>query len=194
MVVYTGAETKLSLNSKRTPSKLSSVDKIVNHTMVVAIAAMVLVCIVSMGFNIMWLQQERDSDYLCLKSSNLDDRYEHGGGCESGSTSAFLTIFTFATLYNNFVCISMYVSLEMVYLWQSYYLCNDLRLYDPSSGELYHAILYYMPCHTMQLDRPRCPSPNLFAHSSLSLSLFLHLYLSIILLLDTIFLYLSYYY
>jgi len=194
VVVYTGAETKLSLNSKRTPSKLSSVDKIVNHTMVVAIVAMVLVCIVSMGFNIMWLKQERDSDYLCLKSSDLDDRYKLGGGCESGSTSAFLTIFTFATLYNNFVCISMYVSLEMVYLWQSYYLCNDLRLYDPSSGEVYHAILYYMPCHTMQIDRPprygAAPSSTLYSHpslpTSLSLpsSLFLSIYLSI---------YLSYY-
>ena len=154
MVVYTGAETKLSLNSKRTPSKLSSVDKIVNHTLVVAIAAMILVCIVSMGFNIQWVQQERDSDYLCLSSSDLDDRYKLGGGCESGSTSAFLTIFTFATLYNNFVCISMYVSLEMVYLWQSYYLCNDLRLYDPASGDLtmpYHAMSYHiMSYHVMK--------------------------------------------
>jgi len=134
VVVYTGKETKLSLNSKRTPSKLSSVDRIVNHTLVVAISAMIVVCIVSMGFYILWLRQERDSDYLCLSDSDLEDRYKHGGGCESGTTSAFLTIFTFATLYNNFVCISMYVSLEMVYLWQSFYLCNDLRLYDPSSG------------------------------------------------------------
>ena len=40
LVVYTGKETKLSLNSKSTPSKLSSVDRIVNRTLVVAIGTL----------------------------------------------------------------------------------------------------------------------------------------------------------
>jgi hypothetical protein len=31
------------------------------------------------------------------------------------------------------VCISMYVSLEMVYLFQAYFIANDLRLYDKST-------------------------------------------------------------
>jgi magnesium-transporting ATPase (P-type) len=59
-----------------------------------------------------------------------DDR----AGCESGSTnSTGLSVFTFATLYNNFVCISMYVSLEMIYLGQAYFIQNDLELYDETT-------------------------------------------------------------
>eukprot|EP01033_Poteriospumella_lacustris_P006930 gene6929-4996_t len=120
-VVYTGADTKLSLNSKQTPSKLSSVDRIVNRTLAIAIGTMILVCIISMIFEIIWVDSESHADYLCIHKTGL---------CESGMPSSVLTIFTFATLYNNFVCISMYVSLEMVYLCQGFFLSNDLKLYD----------------------------------------------------------------
>lgn len=120
-VVYTGAHTKLSLNSKQTPSKLSSVDRIVNRTLAIAISTMILVCIISMIFEIVWVRYQSDADYLCINKEGL---------CESAMPSSYLTIFTFATLYNNFVCISMYVSLEMVYLCQGYFLSNDLKLYD----------------------------------------------------------------
>lgn len=133
VVVYTGADTKLSLNSKKTPSKLSSVDRIVNRTLVVAIVVMVVVCIISMAFGIDWENSDSNAKYLCLDKNDLSDRYTNGGGCESGSTSSILTIFTFATLYNNFVCISMYVSLELVYLCQAYFLSSDINLYDEST-------------------------------------------------------------
>ncbi len=59
-----------------------------------------------------------------------------GGGCESGSTNSALTILTFATLFNNFVCISMYVSLEMVYLWQAYFISQVNMDYFIESSEL----------------------------------------------------------
>lgn len=132
-VAYTGADTKLSLNSKKTPSKLSSVDRIVNKTLLIAITTMLVVCLISMVFSIVWENANDNATYLCLHSDDMSDRYPEGGGCESGSTNSYLTIFTFATLYNNFVCISMYVSLEMVYLCQSYFLSNDLKLYDETT-------------------------------------------------------------
>jgi magnesium-transporting ATPase (P-type) len=47
VVVYTGKDTKLSLNSKPPPSKLSVVDSVVNRTLIVAISAMIIVCVVS---------------------------------------------------------------------------------------------------------------------------------------------------
>lgn len=133
MVIYTGKDTKLSLNSKTPPSKLSSVDRIVNRTLAIAISVMIVVCIISMLFGMMWQSANSNANYLCLSASNLDDVYTHGGGCESGATSSVLTIFTFATLYNNFVCISMYVSLEMVYICQAYFLSKDLTVYDETT-------------------------------------------------------------
>jgi magnesium-transporting ATPase (P-type) len=47
LVVYTGKETKLSLNSKTPPSKLSVVDSVVNRTLIIAISAMMIVCVIS---------------------------------------------------------------------------------------------------------------------------------------------------
>lgn len=93
---------------------------------------MIAVCIVSMIFGIVWQAKDSDAYYLCLESDDLDYKYPNGG-CESSNPSSILTIFTFATLYNNFVCISMYVSLEMVYICQAYFLCQDLNIYDPGT-------------------------------------------------------------
>lgn len=133
-VVYTGAHTKLSLNSKRPPSKLSSVDRIVNRTLLIAISAMIVVCCISMIFSVAWQNQDSNASYLCLNKDDRESEFaqtESGeGGCESSAPSSFLNFFTFATLYNNFVCISMYVSLEMVYLAQAFFVSNDLSLYD----------------------------------------------------------------
>ncbi len=130
MVVYTGRNTKLALNSKTPPSKLSSIDRIVNRTLVIAIAVMVIVCIISMVFNIFWSVNNKNAHYLCLAQDDLSPPYQAGGGCVGATTNSELTIFTFATLYNNFVCISMYVSLEMVYLCRAFFLEKDLMLYD----------------------------------------------------------------
>ncbi len=152
--VYTGADTKLSLNSKRPPSKLSSVDRIVNRTLLIAITTMIIVCIISMLFGIIWEDKDNNASYLCLQSNDLNSEYPNGGGCESSAPSSVLNIFTFATLYNNFVCISMYVSLEMVYLAQSFFVANDLAIYDDetdtpaechTSGK-FGLSLSYCPC------------------------------------------------
>lgn len=159
-VVYTGADTKLSLNSKKTPSKLSSVDRIVNRTLLVAITAMLVVCLISMVFSIVWENDDANADYLCLDASDQSERYPNGGGCENGSTSSVLTIFTFATLYNNFVCISMYVSLELVYLCQSYFLSNDLALYDESTDTP-------AECHTSGMFRVVFSFPCVFGSNEL---------------------------
>lgn len=50
LVVYTGRETKLSLNSRSPPSKLSTVDRVVNRALAIAIGTMVVVCVISMFF------------------------------------------------------------------------------------------------------------------------------------------------
>lgn len=133
LVVYTGPETKLSLNSKKPPSKLSSVDRIVNRTLIIAMSCMVCVCVISMLCELGWLTFNGQADYLCIHSTSMQSEYVGGGGCNSSMPNSALTFFTFATLYNNFVCISMYVSLEMVYLCQAYFISQDLALYDATT-------------------------------------------------------------
>jgi magnesium-transporting ATPase (P-type) len=133
VVMYTGKDTKLSRNSKSPPSKLSVVDSVVNRTLAIAIGCMVLICCLSALLAMYWQSHNNQADYLCLHEGDQDNAYTSDSGCESGATSSTLLILTFATLYNNFVAISMYVSLEMVYLWQAYFISQDLAIYDPVS-------------------------------------------------------------
>ena len=79
--------------------------------------------------NVIWTSFNSNASYLCLYQQDLDGQFT----CANSAPSSVLTVFTFATLYNNFVCISMYVSLEAVYLLQSYFIANDLSLYDETS-------------------------------------------------------------
>lgn len=135
IVVYTGSHTKLSLNSKKPPSKLSAVDRIVNQALAVAITVLLVLCVLSMVLRIFWEQNNNDANYLCIQRDDLDTTFNDsdGGGCNSAATSSSLTLFTFLTLYNNMVCISMYVSMEVVYLFQAYFCSQDLNLYDSST-------------------------------------------------------------
>ena len=127
IVAFTGMETKIALNSKRVPSKLSSLDRVVNRTLLIAIIAMIIVCLISSLIGMLWDSENSGAAYLCLDENDQPS-------CESSSTnSTGLSIFTFATLYNNFVCISMYVSLEMIYLAQSFFISQDLTLYDATT-------------------------------------------------------------
>jgi magnesium-transporting ATPase (P-type) len=97
LVTYTGRDSKLSLNSKGTPSKLSSVDRVVNRTLLIAMIVMLIVCGVSMLSNIIWTSMNSDADYLCLFSSDLDGEFT----CANSAPNSVLSVFTFATLYNN---------------------------------------------------------------------------------------------
>ena len=133
VVVYTGKDTKLSRNSKSPPSKLSVVDSVVNRTLAIAIGCMIVICCLSALLAMYWQSHNNQADYLCLHEGDQDNIYTSDTGCESGATSSTLLILTFATLYNNFVAISMYVSLEMVYLWQAYFISQDLSIYDPTT-------------------------------------------------------------
>ena len=135
IVVYTGAHTKLSLNSKKPPSKLSAVDRIVNQALAVAITVLLVLCVLSMVLRIVWEQNNNDANYLCIQKNDLESTFDSsgGGGCNSAATSSSLTLFTFLTLYNNMVCISMYVSMEVVYLFQAYFCSQDINLYDSST-------------------------------------------------------------
>ena len=71
---------------------------------------MLIVCAISMIFSLQWTNSNGGATYLCLTTGDLTPPYSGQGsdsGCVSGNTSSVLIFFTFVTLYNNFVCISM---------------------------------------------------------------------------------------
>jgi hypothetical protein len=80
-----------------------------------------------MGFSSVFVNNNNNAAYLCLQQQQQVRNISHNNnnnnnntqaGCANGTTNAYLTFFTFLTLFNNFVCISMVVSLELVYVAQ----------------------------------------------------------------------------
>jgi magnesium-transporting ATPase (P-type) len=132
VAVYTGKDTKVSLNARAPPSKLSVVDRIVNHLLWIVLSLMFALCILSTALALMWRTSNSSARYLCLSKDDDaggDTGSDTDGGCENGDTNNFLMFFTFTTLFNNFVCISMYITLEVVYYVQAYFIASDLRMY-----------------------------------------------------------------
>lgn len=114
VVIYIGPETRIMMNARKAPLKTSLIYQKVNKLIIMIFALMVVVVIVSM---IMYFGFIGDaSKYWFL---NMDD-----GKADAGS------FFTFFILYNNFVPISLYVSLDFIKFFQAMIMENDQSMYD----------------------------------------------------------------
>ena len=134
IVVYTGHQSKLVLNSREVPSKLSFIERIMNTLVSVIFAAHVMVSLISLICYIIWTTYHYDVlGYLCYSQNpNIDPIYEN---CkESSEYSNLGYFFTFYILFNNFVPISLYVTCETVNYVQAYYIDNDIHMYDSVSN------------------------------------------------------------
>ncbi|GLE03014.1 hypothetical protein PINS_up011893 [Pythium insidiosum] len=114
LVLFTGPETKLMQNARATPSKQSSVYRMVNRCILLVFLTQAVLCVISTISNNVWTT-----------------RYHHSlwyfGTAIASSTrlSDLVSFFTFLILYNNLVPISLYVSLDMVKVIQAKYIALD---------------------------------------------------------------------
>ena len=123
VVVYTGQETKVQMNNRRAPSKLSKVEEYVNEAIkLIFVAQQTLVGISVLCVYLLGYQYESDLPYVFPPDSDDDN----------GSVlPLWLELwFVFFILYNNFIPISLYVTIELVNLGQAYLLGTDLNMYD----------------------------------------------------------------
>mmetsp|Transcript_18717 Transcript_18717/g.24115 ORF Transcript_18717/g.24115 Transcript_18717/m.24115 type:complete len:1378 (+) Transcript_18717:63-4196(+) len=133
ITIFTGRETKVVLNSRKAPSKLSEIDRAINRAIQIIFVSDIILTLISASLNKMWESEYFDkSEYLGYGSGdkpadgrlfweNLDwqqDQFEYYKG--------FLT---FLVLYNNFIPISMYVTVEIVVFILLYYVNNDKDMY-----------------------------------------------------------------
>lgn len=130
LVVYTGEDTKIVKNSSHAPSKLSVVEDTVNTMVYIVFFAQIVLSLVSLIAFVIWKSlYQRDTWYLC---ENIEDAPTalFRENCEATSSSSDVgQFFTFIILYNNFIPISLYVTMEMVYYAQSLFLDWDRDMY-----------------------------------------------------------------
>ncbi len=121
IALYTGQETKIQMNNRHAPSKMSRLEKNLNNAIIMIICAQVILVTISViSIYIMGFQ---DKDNL---------PYVFPPGEDSGESILPLWLeqwFVFFLLYNNFVPISLYVTIELVNLGQAFLIQSDENLY-----------------------------------------------------------------
>ncbi|KAI9469032.1 MAG: hypothetical protein EXX96DRAFT_590210 [Benjaminiella poitrasii] len=119
IVVFTGHETKLMLNSSKKPSKVSNVTRITNRNILYLFAILVIMSIACAigGLVFTITKSSYVEGYLML-------------GAEISRAAAFgYDILTFLILFNSFIPISLMVTMEIVKFVQSFLIQSDLDMY-----------------------------------------------------------------
>ena len=122
VVIYTGQDTKIQMNNRRAPSKLSKIEIYANTSIKVIFIAQVLLSIVTVG-----------SIYL-LGFDNYSAKLPYVYPPNTSRTSILPLwleyFFVFFILYNQLIPISLYVTLELVNIGQAVLMFADLEMYD----------------------------------------------------------------
>ncbi|KAG0287649.1 hypothetical protein BGZ96_008457 [Linnemannia gamsii] len=120
VVVATGTETKIMMNSGETPSKRSRIEKTMNMQVAINFGILLLLCVV------------------CAVGSTIYDKKWRGTGAEQlWDLSArgvvldgVITFFTSLIIFQNIIPISLYISIEFVKTFQAYFIWQDSDMYD----------------------------------------------------------------
>ena len=124
VVLFTGGESKIMLNSGATPAKRPRMAKDLNWNVIYNFFILFLMCIVAGIVNgIAWARPDKSLDYFDLES--------YGG---TPPVTGIVTFWTALILFQNLVPISLYISLEIVRTIQALFINNDLFMYYERLG------------------------------------------------------------
>lgn len=138
VVVYTGQETKAMLNSAASPSKRSKLESYMNReTMWLSIFLFIMCVVVALGMGLWLVRHKYQLDTLPFYRK----RYFTVGKKE-GKTYKYYgipmeTFFSFLSsiiVFQIMIPISLYITMELVRIGQSYFMIGDNHMYDSSSG------------------------------------------------------------
>ncbi|ORX52482.1 phospholipid-translocating P-type ATPase [Hesseltinella vesiculosa] len=117
IVVFTGHETKLMLNSSKKPSKVSNVTHITNRNIIYLFTILVLMSIAgAIGGTVFTATRGEQLAYLPINEQSKAQEFGYD-------------ILTFLILFNSFIPISLMVTMEIVKFILSYLIESDLDMY-----------------------------------------------------------------
>ncbi|KAM8865930.1 phospholipid-transporting ATPase ID-like [Synchiropus picturatus] len=119
LVLFGGPETKLMQNCGRSTFKRTSVDRLMNVLVLFIFGFLAFMCTILAIGNYLWELKEGSEFTVFLPRQ---DREEAG-------FSAFLTFWSYVIILNTVVPISLYVSVEIIRLGNSFYIEWDRRMY-----------------------------------------------------------------
>ncbi|KAH7820133.1 putative P-type ATPase [Monocercomonoides exilis] len=120
LVVYTGHETKIMMNTGVSPMKKTKLEKLLNIFVFIAFAFQLLFCVFCAAMSEIFIIRNKDHSYL-------------GIGNDSPLSVVVRSFFSHVILFNTLIPISLYVTLEVVKLGQVLFINQDLQMFDPKS-------------------------------------------------------------
>ncbi|XP_054843021.1 phospholipid-transporting ATPase ID-like isoform X3 [Eublepharis macularius] len=122
LVVFAGPDTKLMQNSGRTTFKRTSIDRLMNTLVLVIFAFLAAMCLILAVGNGIW--EYRKGYYFQVYLPWAE-------GVHSAPFSGFLMFWSYVIILNTVVPISLYVSVEIIRLGNSFYIEWDRKMYYP---------------------------------------------------------------
>ena len=125
IAIYVGQESKIQMNNRHAPSKMSKIEVYVNKAIkLIFMAQCTLVTVAVISFFALGYSDEDDFPYVYP---------DNGDYSEESVLPLFLENWIiFFILFNNFIPISLYVTIEMVNLGQGYFIAKDIEMYEES--------------------------------------------------------------
>lgn len=119
VVVYTGEETKIMINSGITPSKRSRIARELNWNIIYNFIILFVMCMVSgIVQGVTWSKPDASLQY-----------FEFGSIGGTPSLDGFITFWTALILFQNLVPISLYISVEIIKTAQAFFIYSDSYMY-----------------------------------------------------------------
>merc|ERR1740128_466695 len=129
VVVFAGRDTKLMQNSGKTKFKRTSIDRLLNYIILGIVFFLMLMCLFCTIACGIWETVTGQYFRVYLPWDALAPE-----GATSGATvTALLVFFSYAIVLNTVVPISLYVSVEVIRLMQSFLINWDLEMYHEKS-------------------------------------------------------------
>ncbi|PKA58527.1 Phospholipid-transporting ATPase 1 [Apostasia shenzhenica] len=137
VAVYTGADTKVMLNSSGAPSKRSRLETHMNRETIILAVALFALCTTVTVLAGAWLVRHRHRlDYLPYYrkrdfSGGDESKYDYYGiGWE-----IVFTFFMAVILFQVMIPIALYISMELVRLGQAFFMIQDDNMFDDERGK-----------------------------------------------------------
>lgn len=119
VVVFTGQETKIMLNSGITPSKRSRISRELNWDVISNFVILFFMCLIAGIVNgVAW-----------SKGNNSLDFFEFGAIASTPVLNGFITFWAAVIVLQNLVPISLYITLEIIRTLQAFFIYSDTFMY-----------------------------------------------------------------
>lgn len=138
VVVYAGQETKAMLNSAASPSKRSRLEGYMNReTLWLSIFLCIMCLVVAIGMCLWLVRHKNQLDTLpYYRKTFLNTGPDKGKKYKYYGIpmEAFFSFLSSVIVFQIMIPISLYITMELVRLGQSYFMIEDLDMYCASSG------------------------------------------------------------